>query len=82
MNIEKYVFALYKDRAIIKKHFTGDLEKRFKIDIDRSMVIYQQIVKYQITRYGTQLYGGQYKDPVQVTRSKESARQRKRRRRA
>lgn len=82
MNIEKYIFALYKDRAILQKHFTGDLQKKYKIDNEKSVEIYQQIVKYQINKYGTQLYGGQYKDPVQVTRGREAARQRKRRKRA
>lgn len=77
MDIKKYIYTLYKDSAVCRKVFLEIVSKKHNIAEEEIINIYNDIVNYQIKKYGTQLYGKMYEDVEKKKKRNEARAKRK-----
>lgn len=55
MDVEKVIFEMYKDDAIISRIFKKEVMKKFGIDLKTASDLFARITNYQIKRFGRKL---------------------------
>lgn len=79
MDVERFIFDMYKDDVIISKTFKREIKKKFGLDPKQAHDIFVKISNYQIKKYGKglELQGGYCyigRDEIEEARKHSNAR--------
>ena len=55
MDIEQYIFNVYKDQPLMAKQFKQEIIEKYHVSLDKARDIFVKINNYQIKKYGEKI---------------------------